>query len=95
VKFAEANDGLRVEFIVATGPAARDGLKVNDIVVGIDEIDIRDQMSLVPILAQRKAGDVVTLKVRRGNQYLDLPITLARRGEEVNRPQPNRPASRP
>jgi hypothetical protein len=94
VRFGEANDGLRVEFVVPTGPAARDGLKVSDIVVGIDEIDIRDQMSLVPILAQRKPGDVVTLKVRRDNQYFDLPVTLARRGEEVNRPQPDRPASR-
>lgn len=94
VRFSDANDGMRIDQVVPTGPGARDGLKVGDVVVGIDGLDVRDQQSLMPLLAQHKVGDTITLKVRRGPDYLDLPITLARRGELVHQPA-TKPASTP
>ena len=79
IRFAEANDGLRVESVIPRGPAERAGIKVGDVVVGIDEIDVRDTFSLIPLLSVRQAGDDVTVKLRRGQDYLEVEVKLAAR----------------
>ena len=79
IRFAEANDGLRVESVIPRGPAERAGIKVGDVVVGIDEIDVRDTFSLIPLLSVRQAGDDVTVKLRRGRDYLEVEVKLAAR----------------
>jgi hypothetical protein len=84
-KLGDANDGLKIESVVAGGPAARAGLRAGDILVGIGDAQVRDAQSLVPVMIQFKPGDRVTAKVRRDGKYLDLPITLARRSEVIDR----------
>ncbi len=79
VRFAQANDGLRVDEIVPASPAAKAGAKVGDVVVGLDDIEVRDYQSMMPLLLSRSPGDAVTLRVRRDNAYIDLPVTLSRR----------------
>lgn len=93
VRFGEANDGLMIDEMVPTGPAARDGLKVGDVVVGLNDAEVRDQQSLIPLLAGLKPGDEVAVQVRRGDQYVTVPVKLAKRGETFTRPS-TRPASR-
>ena len=83
VQFAQGNDGLKIEQVVPQGPAATAGVKVGDVIVGINELDVRDQQSLVPLLKEFKPGDSVVFKLRRGEAYLDLPLKLGRRGENV------------
>src|SRR6185436_12485513 len=47
VKFEQENDGLKVEQAYPLGPAARAGIKEGDVVVGINDIDARDQQSFM------------------------------------------------
>ena len=79
VRFAAVNDGLRVASLVPTGPAAQRGIRVGDVLVGINQTDIRDYDALLQTLADCHPGQSVTLHLRRGVQYLEVPITLARR----------------
>ncbi len=51
VRFTNSNDGLRAAGIVAGAPAAKAGLHEGDVLVGIDDTDVRDQESLVAVLA--------------------------------------------
>ena len=81
VRLADANDGLRVDEIPSRSPARSAGIKVGDILVGIDDTEIRDYNSLIPLLSAYRPGDIVTVKIRRGDRYLQLPLTLARRDE--------------
>jgi hypothetical protein len=92
VAFGNANDGLKVEEVEKNSPADRAGIKVADVIVGMNNLDIRDQVSLMPLLKEMKPGDKVLFKIRRGNQYLDLPFTLGQRGKS---PQPAAAATRP
>jgi hypothetical protein len=83
VQFAQGNDGLKIEQVVPQGPAAAAGVKVGDVIVGMNELDVRDQQSLVPLLKEFKPGDSVVFKLRRGEAYLDLPLKLGKRGANV------------
>ena len=94
VRFGEANDGLMIDEMVVGGPAERDGIKVGDVVVGINDTEVRDQQSLIPLLAGLKPGDEVAVQVRRGDQYVTVPVKLAKRGETLTRPT-TRPSTRP
>lgn len=90
VRFNQANDGLRIEYILPASAAAQAGLLRGDLIVGIDGLDVRDQQSFMPLLADHEPGERITLKIRRKDQYLDLPLTL---GQKTQAPAP-RPASK-
>jgi tetratricopeptide (TPR) repeat protein len=97
VGFAEQNDGLRVQTLVPRGPAARAGVQLGDVIVGLGMDEVRDQQSLVPLLARHQPGDEIAVKLRRGQEYLSIPVLLARRSElgaPVSRPA-TRPAAAP
>jgi hypothetical protein len=78
LRWSQANDGLRIDAIEPAGPAQAAGIKTADIIVGINNRDVRDQRSFMPLLKEMKPGDQITLKIRRGEQYLDLPLTLGK-----------------
>jgi hypothetical protein len=80
VRLSQANDGLRIDIVEPSSPAAKAGIKVADIIVGLNNLDTRDQASLMPLLKEMKPGDQVTLKIKRADQYLDVPFTLGQRG---------------
>jgi hypothetical protein len=79
VQFAQENDGLKIEMVAVRGPAESAGIKAGDVVVGMNDLDVRDQQSLMPLLTEFKPGDRVLFKLRRGEEYLTLPLTLGRR----------------
>ncbi|MDB5319269.1 MAG: Tetratricopeptide 2 repeat protein [Phycisphaerales bacterium] len=74
--FVQENDGLKVDRIVGKGPADTAGVKMGDVVVGLNDLDVRDPNSLTPLLKEFKAGDSVMFKIRRGEEYVTLPLTL-------------------
>ncbi len=96
VGFAEQQDGLRVQNIAPRGPAALAGVQVGDVIVGVGDEEVRDQQSFVPLLARHKPGDEVDLKIRRGQKYLSIPVTLVKRTDLLAPPatRPAAPAAR-
>jgi hypothetical protein len=89
VRLSQANDGLRIDIVEPNSPAANAGIKVADIIVGLNNLETRDQVSLMPLLKEMKPGDKITLKIKRAEQYLDVPFTLGQRGA------PPKPTTRP
>jgi S1-C subfamily serine protease len=94
VKFGQGNDGLKVEKVYPLGPAAHSGIQEGDVVVGVGDVETRDQQSFMPLLAAHKPGEQVIIKLRRGQEYLSVPVTLQERGK-IYWPPPARPTSRP
>jgi S1-C subfamily serine protease len=81
-------DGVVVLGVVAGSPAARAGLRaaeqtasgrvrIGDVIEAIDGQPTADFATLVNALDEREFGDRVTLTVRRGEQRIEVPVTLA------------------
>jgi S1-C subfamily serine protease len=54
----------------------RDGVLLGDVIVGIDDAVIENYDDLYHVLNERKAGDVVTVKIRRDGAVRELRIEL-------------------
>jgi serine protease Do len=82
-------DGTKISEITPRSAAAKAGLKVNDRILSISGKPTEDTETLRHILQWTKAGEVVTLKVKRGDEEVELKATLDKlpggRGEFQNR----------
>lgn len=61
------------------GPADKGGIKANDIIIAFDGIEISNTAELTSLLYAYEIGDVVTIRVLRDTEYLDLHVTLGER----------------
>ncbi len=62
--------------VVKDSPADKAGIKEGDIILEIDGQKIEMDTSLASIVAKRKAGDAVVLKVMRDGKEMDITATL-------------------
>jgi len=69
--------GALVTAVLPRGPAAQAGVRAADLIVGIDDKPVSSNKQLYQVLAERKAGDKVRVRVQRGEEHLDIPVTLA------------------
>ena len=68
--------GCRLSVIVENGPAFRAGLKVGDLVVKVDDRDIKIAATLRRWVAEAEPGDMLSLKIKRGDKVLSLDVKL-------------------
>ncbi len=69
--------GVYVTAVGAGGPGAKAGLRRGDIITQVGDISLDGQHPFLNALLTHAAGEVVSLKVARGNQILSLSATLA------------------
>jgi tetratricopeptide (TPR) repeat protein len=94
LRFGQGNDGLRVDEVVAGGAGDKAGVEVGDVVVGVNEEEVRDSSQLMPLLQKHKPGDKITLRVRREDEYLEVPVVLGKRPATTTAAT-TKPATRP
>lgn len=77
-----SNDGVRIGSMLRGSAARRSQLRVGDVIVSIDGRPTRSMTELQAMIAQRRVGDRVRVRARRGTQYLTVVVTLqALRGD--------------
>jgi len=80
-------NGVLVLAVAAASPAARAGLRatqqtanggiaLGDVIEAVDGRPVESFATLVNVLDAREFGDRVTLTIRRGEQRLEVPVTL-------------------
>jgi S1-C subfamily serine protease len=69
---------LEVIDVEKDSPAARAGLKVQDILMTLDGNAIADRETLARIMAGKRWGDAAAFTVRRGAATLAVPVPLRR-----------------
>jgi putative serine protease PepD len=74
--------GAVISEVQADSPADKAGLKVNDIVLEINDQAITGQGALIAIVRDSAPGDVIKIKVERGGVAKDLTATLVARPKE-------------
>jgi len=79
--FMPSNYVTRVQIMeVMDGSAAQAaGIMVNDIILAVNKEEINGSSELASALYEYKIGDVVTITIQRGNESMDLKVTLAER----------------
>jgi putative serine protease PepD len=77
--FAFQGKGVRIGAVTEGSPAAAAGLKVGDVLKGINESPIEDLRGFSDLLKTFAPGDRVTLQIERGDETLSVEVTLAAR----------------
>jgi serine protease Do len=81
-KFFESKDnrGAIVTQVEPNSPGAKAGLKVGDLITGLDGREVSDAGQLQVVVGQTRPGTTVKLQVLRDGKSMDLPITLEKMG---------------
>jgi C-terminal processing protease CtpA/Prc len=71
---------MLIQHLDPSGPAAKGGLRVQDIVTHIDgkPLTVPDQYAMMTVLRSVKPGQKLRLTVRRGDRTLPVVITAAK-----------------
>ncbi|WP_027399640.1 S1C family serine protease [Anaerovorax odorimutans] len=71
-----AEKGVYVVQIYTESPAAKAGLKEDDVIIGINDKEVETMSQLIKDLYQYRPGDKITLKVLRNSKKINLDVTL-------------------
>jgi S1-C subfamily serine protease len=75
------SDNSGTAAVVPNSPAAKAGLKDGDIILEINGEKLTEEKTLAFIIRKYNIGDVLTIKVLRGNEMLEFKVTLEERPE--------------
>ncbi|MCA9179694.1 MAG: M20/M25/M40 family metallo-hydrolase [Planctomycetales bacterium] len=75
--FQAGEEGVRVQQVADGSPAAKGGMQADDVIIKLGDREIKSFQQLPRVLGQHKAGDTVTVVVRRGDKELSLEVKLA------------------
>jgi serine protease Do len=79
IGLADEGPGAVVGEVQANSAASKAGLKINDVIVAVGGKEVADAEALVRAISRRKPGEEVVLKVRRGEEEMELKVTLGKR----------------
>jgi S1-C subfamily serine protease len=79
VQGAVGVQGITVDSVVENSPADKAEIQKNDIIIAINEKETLNLRALQSELARFKVGDVIKVKLTRGEQTLTLDLTLEER----------------
>jgi Iap family predicted aminopeptidase len=72
-----AGEGVRFAYVAADGPAARAGLEAGDVLLEIDGRALGPRVRASSVLRDRRPGEIVSAKVRRKGQILQVKVRLS------------------
>ncbi|HRJ79128.1 MAG: serine protease [Planctomycetaceae bacterium] len=71
--------GLEVGNVVSGSGAEKAGIRTGDIILKVDDAEMNDVPDLIAHIAGHKVGDVLTVKLLRGEKEMDVKVTLGPR----------------
>jgi RNA polymerase sigma factor (sigma-70 family) len=78
LKGDEEGGPVLVHEVFPDSPAAKAGVKAEDIVLKVGKTDVKDPQTAVGILKTLKPGEKVTIRFKRDDKQMDVTITLAK-----------------
>ncbi len=70
------NKGVIVRRVFDGGSGQYAGLLPNDVIIAVDGTKIKEGADLLEIIRNKKAGDIISLKINRKGTIKELPVTL-------------------
>jgi serine protease Do len=78
VRLDEDDAECRIAEVDKDSPAEKAGLKADDVVIRFGKEPVEDLEDLLTLIKERKPGDEVPIRVRRGKKTLELKIVIGR-----------------
>jgi hypothetical protein len=72
--------------ITAEGPSAKAGLKKGDVIVKSNDKDVENYAKLIESIRKMSAGEKLKLQVARGEETIDITVTLAQAAAPAVKP---------
>ena len=69
--------GVEITSVTTGGGADKAGVKIGDVITKVDATSIEGDNAFRELFTEKKAGDIVTLSVKRGKDTLEIRATLA------------------
>ena len=69
-------DGCRITRVNPGSGASDAGIREDDVIVRIDSDPVRSTRELMLVIARRRVGETILIRIRRGSEYQDVPVTL-------------------
>lgn len=82
-KELEVTAGVFVDSLMENSAALEAGMKAGDVILEVDEIEVKSAPELQEIIARHRPGDEVKVKIARGSKRIDLKVQLKNRDGEV------------
>lgn len=89
--------GLLIRSVNSDSPASKAGLQVDDVIIGVEDKEIKTGTELNDILNTKKVGDTIKITVNRNGKNVDVSLTLgdlneitAQESENTQQQIPNR-----
>lgn len=75
---AAAGAGVKIQRVVPDSGASRAGLKANDVVTQANGQTVKEPQQIATLIGKLKPTDKVQLKIKRGDESLDVTVTLGK-----------------
>jgi len=75
----EPTGGAKIQFVEPKGAAEKAGIKPNDVVLAVAGRKTPDAEALIHTVLRHKVGEIVELKIKRGEEELAIKVTLGKR----------------
>jgi len=78
----DSTDGALILSVEPGLPADEAGLRPGDIILEVDDLVIQNTRELIDYVSGKGPGTVVSVRVLRGGEDIEMPVTLAERAAE-------------
>ena len=80
-------EGVIITGVLQNGPAFKAGLKPGDVLLAVDEKNVRNVSELLTLIAAQTPGTAVKMRIKRRNDDMTLEVTPAQRpAAKLNKP---------
>jgi PDZ domain len=76
IEITETPGGIKIKKTFRGSAVRSAGLRVGDVIVGIEGKAVRSSRELAVAIASRRVGDTILVRFRRGDDYEETPVTL-------------------
>ncbi|MDX1939831.1 MAG: M20/M25/M40 family metallo-hydrolase [Saprospiraceae bacterium] len=74
--YVHSGEGMRVDGVLDGRPGAKAGLQKGDIIIQMGEYQVKDVYGYMEGLSKFKAGDKTKVKVKRGNEVVEVDVVF-------------------
>lgn len=83
-KDLDRTEGIYIDSLTANSAAASAGIKVNDVITGVDGNEVKTAPELLEIIGRHRPGDHINITLDRGGDTREVEVTLKNRAGNTN-----------